>query len=83
MTYGDLKCRKAELRNLIKEGVHDREVYEEYRVVLRRIRWAETWLLWGIACLMMIVSSCQTIKGVTGDSAWMLQKLSDNVVIEK
>jgi hypothetical protein len=41
-------------------------------------------VLVNILCLVMIVcSSCQTLKGGLGDSAWMLQKLSDNVKIEQ
>lgn len=30
--------------------------------------------------LSILLSGCQTLKGATGDSAWMLQKLSDNIV---
>lgn len=33
--------------------------------------------------LALLLGGCQTFKGATGDGAWMLQKLSDNVVTEK
>lgn len=78
-TYGDLKCRKVELRSAMENGDYSRETTEEYRVVLRLIRQAETWLLWTIVSLMLIIAGCQTFKGATGDTAWVLQKLSDNV----
>jgi len=78
-TYGELKCRKAELRDKMEKDDFSRETVEEYRTVLHRIRWEETWLLWTIVSLMLIFAGCQTFKGATGDSAWMLQKLSDNV----
>ena len=82
-TYGDLKCRKAELREEMEKGSYQRETVEEYRSVLRAIKWAEAFLLWTIVALMLIFAGCQTFKGATGDTAWMLQKLSDNVQVEK
>lgn len=38
-----------------------------------------------LVCLVLclLIAGCQTFKGATGDTAWMLQKLSDNVQTEK
>jgi len=82
-TYGELKCRKAELRNEMEKGDFSRKTVEEYHMILCLIKQAEIWLLWTIVSLMLIIAGCQTFKGATGDSAWMLQKLSDNVQTEK
>ena len=32
-----------------------------------------------LVLVSILTSGCQTFKGATGDSAWMLQKLSDNI----
>jgi len=74
-TYGDLKQRKVELQNKMEKGGYDREVVEEYRSVLRAIKWAEAWLLWTTVSLMLIVfvtvQGCHTVNGVGRDlSAW-------------
>ena len=39
----------------------------------------------GVVILLafLFVAGCQTFKGATGDTAWMLQKLSDNVQVDK
>ncbi len=72
-TYGDLKCRKAELRNQLEKEIMEmggnfrQETCEEYRSVLRAIRWAENWLLWTIVSLMLIVAGCNTIEGARQD----------------
>ena len=107
-TYGDLKCRKQEMRN---EGVIVTEM-EEYIQTINAIKDAEAVLLRSISdkekngelgqvkakarykvkyaviaisivIVLWLLAGCQTFKGATGDSAWMLQKLSDNVVVEK
>ena len=31
--------------------------------------------------LAFILSGCQTIKGVTGDTAWLAGKVSDSIVV--
>ncbi len=31
----------------------------------------------------ILLTGCQTLKGVTGDTGWMLTKLSDNINTEK
>ena len=32
---------------------------------------------------VILVSGCQTVKGVTGDAGWMLTKLSDNIQVKE
>lgn len=32
-----------------------------------------------LACLILALSGCQTAKGITGDSGWILTKLSNNI----
>lgn len=108
-TYGDLKCRKQEMRNEGILGVN----MEEYLQNMNAIKDAEAVLLWGItpdescgelprqrkcrtgalicfviaglATILLIFGlfGCQTFKGATGDTAWMFQKLSDNVQVDK
>jgi len=36
-----------------------------------------------LVLLSIVCSSCQTVKGVTGDMGWILTKTSDNIQIEK
>ncbi len=82
-TYGELKCLKAEIRNEMDEG--DFRRIEEYTSILKAIKRAEAWLLWGIVCLILFVAiqGCQTAKGIAGDSGWLLTKLSQNIQTEK
>lgn len=40
------------------------------------MRTLEVLLILGI---LYLVQGCQTVKGITGDSAWLLQKASDNI----
>ncbi len=47
-------------------------------------------VLSAVACINILVlsvilfcSGCQTLKGVTGDTGWMLTKLSENINTEK
>ncbi len=46
-----------------------------------KVRMARTamWLLIGA---VVFVSGCQTMKGIAGDSGWMLTKLADNITTE-
>lgn len=111
-TYGDLRRRKAELRDEMDWG--DLTRLDEYRQTTQAIKDAELMLLYSItpdeSCgelaeqikpktykrvkyafiaisiavvVMIVLSGCQTFKGATGDTAWMFQKLSDNVQVEK
>lgn len=36
-----------------------------------------------ILALVWILSGCQTVKGVCGDSAWLLQRTADNITVDK
>ena len=56
--------------------------------VSNKIRHVESWLLWGIVAVLVFSmgffhGSCQTYKGITGDTGWLLTRMSDNIVIEK
>lgn len=35
--------------------------------------------MWLIVSAVIFVSGCQTVKGIAGDSGWMLTKLADNI----
>lgn len=61
-TYGELKCRKAELISEIVKGNHDREVLKEYHWIVQVIKNVESWLLWTIVSLMLIVSGCNLAR---------------------
>ncbi len=71
LTYGDLKCRKAELQDEMEKGYFVQNI-KEYRWILKAIREVETWLLWSIFCLIMFVAvGCHTVDGIGGDlKAW-------------
>ncbi len=45
--------------------------------LLKRI--IEAALILGIVYLL---TGCQTVKGIAGDSAWLLQKTADNITTE-
>ncbi|KKL78872.1 hypothetical protein LCGC14_2020520 [marine sediment metagenome] len=67
-TYGELKMRKAEIRNEIEKNNFSN--YNEYRCLLQRIKNAEQWLLWKIVCLVAlvaIISGCNTVDGLRTD----------------
>ena len=39
--------------------------------------------LWGMLMgWLSLTAGCQTVKGVTGDTAWILQKTSDNITTD-
>ena len=39
--------------------------------------------LWGMLMgWIALVAGCQTVKGMAGDSAWILQKTADNIQLE-
>ncbi len=83
ITLAELKGKEVELRDKIEKDkgtLGDVLLLGEIRLKKHKL---ESILLWTIISLMLIISGCQTFKGATGDSAWMLQKLSDNVQTEK
>lgn len=87
-TYGWLKAQRDLLVNARAFSIDEEdraalqkaiqglegEMYRRELVVVKSAIVAITALV-----LLSIVSGCQTFKGATGDSAWILQKLSDNV----
>jgi hypothetical protein len=40
------------------------------------------YLLWIVAVVLLFVAGCQTLKGVQGDAAWLLQTGADNISTE-
>ena len=32
--------------------------------------------------IVYLLTGCQTVKGIAGDSAWLLQKTADNITTE-
>jgi predicted small secreted protein len=53
------------------ERERDRPMYGKARLVVMAVI--------AIVLAAIFVSGCQTLKGVTGDSGWILTKLSDNI----
>ena len=78
-----LKEQSVTLRNRMEAEKNPRTK----RIWRFRLKSAKFWerLTEGLifVLLLLILSSCQTFKGATGDTAWMLQKLSDNVQVDK
>ena len=35
--------------------------------------------MWLLVSAVILVSGCQTVKGIAGDSGWILTKMSDNI----
>ena len=74
-TYGELKCKKAELRNQLEKeitesgGNFNKGTCDDYRLVLRAIKWTESWLLWTIVSLILIltIGGCNAIDGARQD----------------
>lgn len=63
-----------------KKAEETRQVLKESRIWQRFVEKAVLGVIL-LACLF--ATGCQTFKGATGDTAWMLQKLSDNVQVDK
>ena len=38
-------------------------------------------LLWIVAVVVLFLAGCQTLKGLQGDSAWLLQTGADNISV--
>ena len=38
--------------------------------------------MWMLIGAIVFVSGCQTVKGIAGDSGWILTKVSDNITTE-
>ena len=80
--YTDLKSARVILREAAKRKDNRWwKLFARYAEIARRKLWhIEIGLL---ACLILSIGGCQTFKGATGDGAWMLQKLSDNIQTEE
>ena len=74
-TYGELKYRKAEIRNEMDAG--NFQSTEEYSEVVAAIKRAESWLLWTIVCLIIFVGGCGKMMRGTG---LIFEGLGDGVV---
>ena len=76
--YTELKAARVTLLNAAKRKDHGWwKLFARYAEIARRkIWWIEVSLL---ACLILSIGGCQTAKGITGDSGWILTKLSDNI----
>lgn len=82
-TLAELKGEKVRLRDELEGGDEKMRTLVDYLKVSRRVKELESYLLWGLVIAVLFIGGCQTFKGAAGDSAWMLQKLSDNVQTEK
>ncbi len=78
----DLKAARVTLLNAAKRKDYKWwRLFARYAEIARRkIWWIEVGLL---ACLILAIGGCQTVKGITGDSGWLLTKLSQNIQTEK
>ncbi len=74
----DLKAARVTLLNAAKRKDYKWwRLFARYAEIARRkIWWIEIGLL---ACLILAIGGCQTAKGITGDSGWLLTKLSQNI----
>lgn len=43
------------------------------------LKFCEKRLLYIVIAVILFLSGCQTVKGVTGDAGWILTELSDNI----
>lgn len=81
LKLGELKCQRQEMREKFSQEGWTPEEGEEYREVVRKLRWVESIVLWTLVGIISLMSGfgCQTMKGIAGDSGWMLTKLADNI----
>jgi len=80
--YTDLKAARVTLRNAASRKDNKWwKLFARYAEIARRKLWhIEIGLL---ACLILGLAGCQTVKGVTGDSGWILTKMSKNIQTEQ
>ncbi len=73
------------LHDIAECGVLTPERIEQIRQKKCRRGAIVCFVIAGIAAVILAVGllGCQTFKGATGDTAWMFQKLSDNIQTEK
>lgn len=78
-SYTDLKSARVILREAAKRKDNGWwKLFARYAEIARRKLWH---IEIGLLLVALFVGGCQTLKGATGDSAWMLQKLSENIQV--
>ena len=65
------------LHDIVEYGVLEPEQVKPK--AYKRVKYAVIAISIAVVLAILFFSGCQTFKGATGDSAWMLQKLSDNI----
>lgn len=70
------ECNK-ELAKKVVNGMRKANVKVEVLIVKLTLAFI-TFLV-----LLTIVAGCQTVKGVAGDTGWILTKMSENIVVEQ
>ena len=85
-----MRFRLAEARlwhDVAESGVLEPERIEQVKPKANKRAWQyalDVFIAIGIAVILAVaLFGCQTFKGATGDSAWMLQKLSDNINVRE
>jgi len=83
----ELKGEVVTLRNRIEKGnptLQDVLDLNRKRKLIKKFeRFFIRTAMWLIVSAVIFTAGCQTMKGVAGDSGWMLTKLADNIQTEK
>ena len=88
-TLAELKGEEVRLRNeLESKDYFTMKTVNDYSRVHRKLKELESWLLWTIVSLILIliIGGCNTArstlnlgKSIGQDGAWILGKMSDNI----
>ncbi len=87
--YGDLVLWQEVIQDLKAEAKKAKKLTARIRLAKSLnnargyLKYAESKILVILVLAILFVSGCQTLKGVTGDTGWMLTKLSENINTEK
>ena len=65
------------LHDIAECGVHEPERVKPK--AYKRVKYAVIAISIAVVLAILFFSGCQTFKGAMGDTAWMFQKLSDNI----
>ena len=86
-TLAQLKSESVWIRQRIEGGEGKlKDVLKRIRInmkideIEKKLLRTAMWLLIGA---VVFVSGCQTVKGIAGDSGWILTKVADNIQTEK
>lgn len=85
-TLAELKGEEVRLRNeLDSKNCFTMNTVIEYSRVRHKIKQLESWLLWTIVSLILMLSigGCQTAKGMMGDAGWLLQTGAENIQVKE